>query len=128
MRTSTCTRWSLSGDQLVEGGPDVCLRQLLLVRTVVAEQDDPQPALLVAEQSLPGPVAVDANGLRSENRLDRRRVAAGEAQGGQQAERDRPAVRELIAGCRLEGVAERVAEVERAAAPGRADRAGRERT
>ena len=83
-------------------------------------------ALLVAQQRLPGALAVDRDRLRVELALDRRRVAAREAQRGEQAERDGLAVRQVEVGSGLERVRERVAEVEPAAAGrGRADRGGR---
>ena len=69
-------------------------------------------ALLVAQQRLPGPLAVDLHRLRRELALDLRRVAAGQPQRGEQPERDRLAVRQVEVGRGLERVRERVAEVE----------------
>src|SRR5260221_5642528 len=85
-------------------------------RAVVPEQQEPQLAaddLLVALKRGPRPLAVDPHRLGAKDLLHLADVPAGQAQCGEQAERDSVAVRDaLVAGRRLERVRERVAEVQ----------------
>src|SRR6202008_3862276 len=79
---------------------------------VVAEQHDPEAALLVTEKRLPRALGIDAGALRHERLLDDVGRPSGEPECREQTERDRAAVRQVVAGRRLERVGERVAEVE----------------
>src|SRR4029450_9165461 len=103
-RTSICIRGTVLGDERVECGPDVGLGKLLLARTVVGEEDDAQPALLVAQKGLPGPRAVDANRLRRKRPIHRGRIPPGEPKGRLEAEGDGAPVGELVAGGGFERV------------------------
>src|SRR5262245_44510524 len=121
LRTRTCIAepYNASVDETLELTAHVGARALLDTRTAVAEEDEVDRvagALLVAQQRLPGALRIDAHRLRVELALDRGRVAAGKAQGGEQPQRDRLAVGQVEVGGRLERVRERVAEVE--VAPG----------
>src|SRR5439155_2822295 len=82
----------------------------------LAEQHQAELAadrLLVALQRPPGALAVDADRPGAQELVDRRRVAAREAEGRNEAERDRLAVAHALeVGGRLERVREGVAEVE----------------
>ena len=64
------------------------------------------------EEGVPGALAVDPHRLGSEHVLDDVGGSAGEAQRREQAERDRVAVPQLVAGAGLERVRERVAEIQ----------------
>src|SRR5262249_14122527 len=93
-------------------GPDIGLRKLVLAGSLVVEKDDAEPAFLVAQEGLPGPLTVDADRLRRERLVHRRRVAAGEPKRSLEPESDCAAVRELVARRGLEGMGEGVAEVQ----------------
>src|SRR5438552_1225776 len=117
LRTMTRTGAMLSGDQRVEGAADVFGRHGNVdPRAVVAEENQPELSadrFLVALQRLPGPLAVDAHRSRPEQLLHRCGVTAGKPQRREEAEGDRPPVRDaLVAGSGLERVRERVAEVQ----------------
>src|SRR5260221_11465486 len=88
----------------------------LPARAVAPEQHEPQLAaddLLVALKRGPRPLAIDPHRLGAKDLLHLADVPAGQAQCSEQAERDGVAVRDaLVAGCRLERVRERVAEVQ----------------
>src|SRR5919201_795640 len=89
-------------------------------RAAGAEQHDVDrvaDAFLVALERRPRALDVDAHGTRCELRLDLRGVAPREAEGREQAERDRVAVRQVEVGGSLERVRERVTEVEEAPRP-----------
>src|SRR4029078_12971967 len=95
-RTRTCI--SRSPDERIQSGPDLVRLARFDPRAVLAEQDQVDRvarALLVAEQRIPGAVPVDRDRLRVELPLDGGRVPPGEAEGRQQPERDRFAVRQL---------------------------------
>ena len=80
---------------------------------VAVEENELEGALLVAQERLPRALAVDAHGLRLQQVLDDAGVTLGKPKRGEEAERDRLAVRDaLVASGRLERVRERVAEVE----------------
>src|SRR5690348_107197 len=113
-RTRTCIS-DQSPDERIQRGSNLARRPSLDDRPVVAEEhevDRLAGALLVAEQRVPGAVAVDGDRLRIELPLDPARIAAREPERRHQAERDRIAVRQLEARRSLEGVRERVPEVE----------------
>ena len=79
----------------------------------------PPTRLLVPGERRPGELAVDLDRLRVELLAHgrERRVVPGEPQRRHHPERDRLAVREVVAGGRLERVTERVTEVELVARP-----------
>ena len=122
---------TLSGDQAVELAPHVGLVGSSTPTAACRARRAGRAAarrrrLLVARERRPGALAVDAHRLGPQLLLDDGGVEAGEPERREQAERDGAAVRELVAGGRLERVRERVAEVElRRARRGRAGRAGR---
>src|SRR4051812_39362093 len=96
LSTATSTA-PLSVDQLVERGAYVGLGHRANDGASVLEQDEPELAaahLLVAAHRGPRTVAVDLDGARVEQLLDRLRRAAGQPQRGEQPERDGLAVRE----------------------------------
>ena len=70
---------SLVGDQLVERALDVGLGNLGHESAVVAQEHEPEPALLVAEQRVPGALAVDTHRLGCEDLLDDVGRSTGEA-------------------------------------------------
>ena len=81
------------------------------MRTVFAEKHE--PSLLVPAERGPRTVAVDRDRPRNEHLLYDVRGATRQPQGREEAERDGVAVREtVVAGCRLQCMRERVAEVE----------------
>ena len=87
------------GDQLVERGAHVGLRALTPCTRLPGrlEQDEPHAAvlrLLVALERGPGAVAVDVDGLRAQDLLDRRGVEPGQPERREQAERDGTPVRQ----------------------------------
>src|SRR5579864_1426979 len=88
---------------------------------ILAEQDEPELAahrLLVALHRLPCPLAVDADRLGPEGLLHLADVPTGQAERGEEAERDRlPVGDSLVLRGRFEGMRERVAEVEDRALP-----------
>src|SRR4029079_7683557 len=106
-----------SRDQPIEFPPHVRLGDdHAVLRTVHPRQHEPELAvarLLVALHRLPGTLAIDRYGPRAQHLLHDTRVTAGEAQRGEQAERDCPSVRHSsVAGRGFERVRERVAEVQ----------------
>src|SRR5215471_7939640 len=116
MRTRAAT---LSGDEPVEGMPDVVGGDGDVdAWPVVVEEHEPELAaddLLVAPERRPRAVAVDADGLRIELLDDDVDVATRDAERGEEAERDGPAVRDALVPRRgLERVRERVPEIEHA--------------
>src|SRR3954468_16957680 len=122
LRTTTCIAapYNASGDETLELPAHLCCRTLLDARAAVAEEDEVDgvaASLLVAEKRRPRRFWIDAHRLRVELALDGCGVAAGEAQGGEQPERDRLAVRQVEVRRRLERVGERMAEVEVLARP-----------
>ena len=90
------------------------------------EEDEDALALLVALERGPRRVRVGGDRLGPQDLLDDGRVEAGEAQRREETERDGLAVRDGVAGARLERVRERVPEVEDRASPSRSN--GSERT
>src|SRR6266545_3591635 len=110
-RTRICTGPNLR-DQAVELVADVLCGDVLDARAVLAEQDEAERALLVAEERLPGALAVCWHGAGAEELLHHARVAAGEPERGQEAQRDRSAVRDASPRAGLQRVGERVAEIE----------------
>src|ERR1700693_2741708 len=96
LRTMTRTGAMLSGDQRVEGAADVLGRHGNVdSRAFVAEQDEPKltaDGFLVALESLPRAIAVDADRGGPEQLLHRLRITAGKEQRVKECERDRVAV------------------------------------
>src|SRR5579884_1607101 len=107
----------LLGDQLVQRASNVGRGHRDVPRgPSLLEQDEAELAsfdLLVALHRGPGGLAVDAGGLGVEELLDGFRLASGEAERREEAERDRAAVAQArVAGGGLERVREGVAEVQ----------------
>src|SRR6476659_1508687 len=109
LRTSTLTPappknaqhflgWSC--DQPIEFAPHVCLGHGdVPPRSLVAQKDETELAaahLLVALHRLPGAFAVDPGGPRSQQLFYDARVAAGEAERGEEAECNGTPMRELF--------------------------------
>src|SRR4029079_1315814 len=95
--TSTCMTRNLR-DQALELAAHLVCGPSLDVRAVVAEEDEVDRltgSLLVAQERLPGALAVDADGLRLELPLDLVRAKPGDPERGEQPERHRLSMRQV---------------------------------
>src|SRR5262245_17858153 len=106
LRTSTRTGRSLVGDQLVERPPHVGFVDLGHVAAVVAEENEPELTLLVAQERVPGSVAVDPHRLGCEHVLDNVRRPTRKPHRREQSKRDRVPMPKLVPRSGLERVSE----------------------